>query len=386
MNDEFKRVSVDERGDGADGPCRLGPAIGRKDADAEQPHHPSGQIGDKYRILEELGRGQMGVVYRAIQSTLNREVAVKFPRMVNQKTPERFLRESRVLASLSHPNLVRVLDADLDAGKPYLVLEFVVGHTLLAYRAWRGSLTIVESVGLICQVVDGLAAAHSEGIVHRDIKSGNVLVTPDGVAKLADFGLARTSDSKFTARGQLLGSPGYMSPETALGDTATAHSDIYSVGVVLFELLTGRLPFVAHSPGELLRKQAQDPPPKLAAFVEDVPPQLEMVYSRCLEKDPEKRPAGAAELGRMLREAVGVSVSTAALDLPALAPQNPVALPPPSSGGHSGRHKRSTKSPVPSHSGHDGPTPGASRKMRIVAVGLTIGFLVSIAVGWLLLR
>ena len=281
------------------------------------------ELAPRYRVIAELGRGQMGVVYRAAQLALSREVALKLPNMEDGDGAARFLRESRLLASLSHPNLVRVLDAGLASGRPYLVLELVVGQPLSALLRARGTLPAPEAVGLVCQVAEGLAEAHRAGIVHRDVKPENILVTTAGVAKLADFGLARPVEGDgggLTMPGLLLGTPNYLAPEVVLGDAPAPSSDLYALGVVLFELLAGRPPFAGGSLRELLAKQVGEPPPRLARFADDVPEEVERTMCHLLAKTPVGRPAGAIEAAQELRAALGLSASVSALALPALPP------------------------------------------------------------------
>ena len=319
MSDDAIRVSLADSGSVA---RRLGPSVGPPVASSGSAFTPSGSLVARYRVIEELGRGQMGVVYRAVQTALDREVAIKFPTVESAVGGERFLREARTLARLSHQNLVRVIDADLDGGRPFLVLEFVMGWSLMEYRERRETLPVAEAVGLVCQVLDGLAVAHAAGIVHRDIKSGNVLVSSDGVAKLADFGLARGPDAAaLTQSGTLLGTPAYLAPEVAQGKPGGVAADLYAAGVMLFELITGRLPFTALSPGDIFAKHIRDAPPKLARYASDIPDGIEHAYQALLAKAPEDRPAGALEAGRMLRRAMGLSESVSALAIPALPPE-----------------------------------------------------------------
>ena len=331
-------------------------------------------LAGRYRVTGELGRGQMGVVYRAVQLALNREVAVKLPTVEDQEGVERFLRESRLLASLSHPNLVHVLDADLAAGRPYLVLELVVGRSLQNELAYAGMLPVAKAVSLVCQIAEGLSSAHAAGIVHRDVKIANVMVTAEGVAKLADFGLARAlapDAAGLTGTGTLLGTPAYLAPEVCRGLPASPASDLYALGVVLFELIAGRLPFTAGTPGEMLAKHIHDAPPRLARYGEEVPEELEAVHARLMAKDPLKRPAGAAEAAGELRAALGFSASVTAVNIPSLPP--PLPRPTPRSRG-TGR-KISVAAPAS----------GAS-PVRWVAAGALAALVLAAPLFWLALR
>ena len=387
-----RRVGIDEPGTGTPGTGTpgtgtpgarlLGPSVGAPlPTDGGPPQEPSGQLAARYRVTEELGRGQMGIVYRAVQTALGREVAVKYPTVESAVGAERFLREARLLAKLSHPNLVRVLDADLDAGRPFLVLEFVMGYSLMQYRERAESLAPAEAVGLICQICDGLAAAHEAGIIHRDIKSGNVLVSHDGVAKLADFGLARGAEVGLTEAGTLLGTPAYLAPEIARGEPASPASDLYALGVLLFELVTGRLPFLGLSAAEVLNKHLRETPPRLARHASDIPDELEALYAALMAKDPRARPASAAAVGRELRLAMGHSASVTALEIPQLVPE-----PPPR------RTTRRTAAPA-SPTSPTSPTsdtardaaPGRAREIWSAALGFAVALALSQA-AWSLLR
>jgi len=288
------------------------------------------ELAARYRVVGELGRGQMGVVFRAEQLALSREVALKLPAMGEGEGVARFVRESRLLASLSHPNLVHVLDAGLAAGQPYLVLELVAGRALAELVAERGALPASEAVGLTCQIAEGLADAHRAGIVHRDIKPANILVTPQGVAKLADFGLARRVEGDLdllTLPEILLGTPNYLAPELVRGEPATPATDLYALGVTLFELLAGRAPFAGTDLRELLAKHLREPPPRLARFADAVPEEVERAMGRLLAKSPAERPGSAIEAAHELRASLGYSASVSALALPALPPRSAPTAP-----------------------------------------------------------
>jgi len=251
-----------------------------------------------YRIDSIIGEGGMGVVYHALDRKLNRPVAIKFlsDELANPSARRRFQREAQVASSLNHPHILTVHDAGEFEGRQYLVTEFVDGGTLIDWthaepRTWR------QTVELLVDVADGLAAAHQAGILHRDIKPANILIAKSGYAKLADFGLAKPNEGSTpdatharaevpTRAGAVVGSVGYMSPEQALGRALDARSDIFAFGVVLYECLAGRPPFPGASDLDVLHavvyRQAE-------ALPADVPLSLRMVVEKALEKDPSDR-------------------------------------------------------------------------------------------------
>ena len=259
---------------------------------------------DRYTVERRLGRGGMATVYLARDTVLDRPVALKVlaEHLADDDAfRERFLREARLAARFVHPNVVQVYDADEDDRGPFIVMEFVEGHTLADELKHRGRLPPAEAVGIGIQVCAALEAAHEAGLVHRDIKPQNILLRPDGRVKIADFGIARSLDAtRHTEIGTVLGTAAYLAPEQARGETVTPAADIYSLGVVLYELLTGRTPFEADTLPELLLKREQGAlvPPR--DIVPDVPIALERVVMRCLALEPQHRPASAAELARAL--------------------------------------------------------------------------------------
>src|SRR5205085_4037270 len=204
-------------------------------------------LNDRYRLEARVGAGGMSTVYRALDETLQRNVAIKLMnREVSSDSDqlERFRREARAVAQLSHPHIVGVIDAGEDEGRPYIVFECVDGETLKDRIRRRGRLPIPEAVAYAIEIARALGAAHSRHIVHRDVKPQNVLIDEEGSAKVTDFGIARTLDEEgLTVDGRVLGTTDYVSPEQALGRPVTGQSDLYSLGVVLYEMLTGEVPF-----------------------------------------------------------------------------------------------------------------------------------------------
>jgi eukaryotic-like serine/threonine-protein kinase len=246
----------------------------------------------KYDVIEVLGRGGMGVVYKATDPHLNRLVAIKMMTGAFSDNPDllkRFYREAQSTANLQHPNIVTVYDLGDLEGNPYLVMEYLEGETLDAVINSRSALTLLAKINFICDVCQGLAYAHHNGIVHRDIKPGNVMVLKSGGIKIVDFGIAHIGDKTVTRTGQLIGSLGYMSPEQVNGKPIDTRTDIFSTGVVLYQLLTYALPFDGDSTAATLLKIIHDAPPPLSKYITDCPSELQGVILRALAKDREER-------------------------------------------------------------------------------------------------
>lgn len=256
----------------------------------------------RYQVIDQLGSGGMGIVFHGHDPLLERSVAIKtlHPARLTQPAIDRFLREARTAAKLDSPHVVRIHTIEQQdenyLGKPitvhYIVMEFVAGRTLSEFLngAPPDEAELHKRLKLFMQVLEGIRYAHSRGVVHRDLKPDNVMVTPEGVVKVMDFGLAFFEDShSLTDAGQTMGTPAYLSPEQATGSPADHRTDIYSLGVILFELLTGELPIMASHPAEMIRKVIDSPPKSPREFVPDVAPALEMMVSRCLRKAPEQR-------------------------------------------------------------------------------------------------
>lgn len=265
---------------------------------------PTSLAGGRYTVERELGRGAMAVVMLAHDATLDRPVALKLlsaSAAADGELRERFLREGRFAAQLAHANVVAVYDTGEEDGRPYIVMECVQGESLAELARRRGPLPAEEVVELGRQACAGLEHAHSRGLVHRDVKPQNLLLRDDGTLKVADFGIARSGSgaATITQAGTLLGTAAYMAPEVVAGDPATTASDVYSLGGVLYELVSGRPPRRAATIAELARDEPVRPPSELVA---GVPAQLETTILRCLEREPARRPASARELADELGE------------------------------------------------------------------------------------
>jgi serine/threonine protein kinase/tetratricopeptide (TPR) repeat protein len=258
-----------------------------------------------YEILDELGRGGMGVVYKARQQSLNRLVALKMILTADDKNSPvvaRFLAEAEAVAAVRHPNIVQVHDYGETEGRPFMALEFLPGGTLADRLKDGKRLPAREAASLVEKIARGLQAAHAKGIIHRDIKPGNILFDEAGEPKVADFGLAKRADSDLTRTGAIMGTPAYMAPEQADGHTREVGptADVWSIGVILYEALTGTRPFTAKRTDELLVKVLMSDPDPLRSRSGDVPRDLETVCMKCLEKNPARRYPSALALAQEL--------------------------------------------------------------------------------------
>jgi serine/threonine protein kinase len=261
-------------------------------------------LGDRYRLIGPLSAGGMGSVWEGEDTVLRRRVAVKVLSdglAADRRFVERFRREARAAAGLSHPNVAGVFDFGEDQGSPFIVMELIDGETL-ADRIERGALDPDEAVGIAVGVAEALQAAHDSGIIHRDVKPGNVMLTSSGDVKVMDFGIAAAAwAAPLTDTGRTLGTATYISPEQARGHMVDPRSDVYSLGVVLFEMLTGRPPFQGDSPVAMAAAHAQEPPPSLGRSAPELPAHVAEACERALAKDPDDRPPSAAAFAAMLR-------------------------------------------------------------------------------------
>ena len=248
----------------------------------------------RYRLERPLGHGGMASVYLGRDTELDRPVAVKIlaeNAAADDGLRERFVREARLAARLQHPNVVSVYDAGEDEGRPYIVMEHVEGETLSEVLGRRGRLPAEEARGLALQAARALAHAHAAGLVHRDVKPQNLLLRRDGTLKIADFGIARAAEgTALTQAGTVLGTAAYLAPEQALGEDVTPAADVYSLGAVIYELLTGRPPYEFDSLADLADKQRRHAITPVRELVPEVPRELEDVVMRSLARNPAYRP------------------------------------------------------------------------------------------------
>ena len=265
---------------------------------------PGTIFASRYKVIEELGRGGMGVVYKAEDSKLKRTVAIKLlpPELTgNKEARERFTREAQSAAVLDHPNICTIYEVDESDDKIFISMAYVDGQNLRE-RIKAGPLDISEGLDFGIKVSEGLAAAHNKGIVHRDIKSSNIMVTKQGQAKIMDFGLAKLAgNSLITHEGVTMGTVAYMSPEQAQGKAVDHRSDIWSLGVVLYEMFGGRLPFKGETEASFLYSIVHEDPPALKEVNPDIPIEIQKIINRTLKKKPQERYQSAANLASDLR-------------------------------------------------------------------------------------
>ncbi|HET6816972.1 MAG TPA: protein kinase [Mycobacteriales bacterium] len=286
---------------------------------------PDFTLGDRYQLQQRIATGGMGEVWRANDSLLGRAVAVKVLKPEYAADPhflERFRNEARHTASLSHPGIANVFDYGEVGDKAYLVMELVAGEPLSTILARDGRLTPASTLDIVGQAALALQAAHDVGVIHRDVKPGNILIRPDGVVKVTDFGIARVVDAApVTQTGMVVGTAAYLSPEQASGRSTTTASDVYSLGVVAYECLSGERPFHADSAVGVAMAHATATPPPLP---KDVPPLVADFVLRAMEKDPARRPSSAGDFGR-----TALALATQLHDEPATAESPPATGPRP---------------------------------------------------------
>lgn len=264
-------------------------------------------FADRYQLEDFIGQGGMSLVYRAVDIRTGHNVAVKILKSEynsDKEFLERFQREARAASLMNHHNLVNLLDVGVEGEFRYLVLEYVNGNTLKDIIRQKGKLNYQTAIQITVRILSALQHAHDNGIIHRDIKPQNVLIHADGHVKVADFGIARMTGGATIGKGDtVVGSVHYSSPEQASGGVVEATSDIYSTGVVMYEMLTGRVPFVGDTPVAVAMQHLQDAPPPIAEFAPETPPAVIAVVMKALEKDPKKRFQSAREMADALMKA-----------------------------------------------------------------------------------
>jgi len=261
-------------------------------------------IKERYEITQLLGEGGMSFVYKAIDKQLQRTVAIKTLKPVyveQEKFVERFKREAQTAANLNHPNIVQIFDWGF-GDEPFFVMEYIEGSTLTSIISKKRTLSISDILFIGAQVSSGLQAAHSQGLVHRDIKPGNIMITPQGKVKVTDFGIVslQNEESDITKTGSILGTASYISPEQAQGKPVSKESDLYSLGTVLYELITGRPPFEGETPIATATKHITDKPEKLSIYRQNIPKGVENAILKLLHKYPKDRFKNAEDLRALL--------------------------------------------------------------------------------------
>jgi serine/threonine-protein kinase len=277
----------------------------------------------QYRIIEKIGQGGMGVIYKAEHTTLEQIVAIKaLPSTFgsNSDICERFIREAKIQAKLSHPNVVNILNFLEHEGNNYIVMEYVDGETLEAIIRTTGLIPPDRCIAILRQVLDGIGYAHSQGVIHRDIKPSNIMITRQGIVKITDFGIAKIAgDLKHTQTGVKVGTLWYMSPEQVQGQQAGVTSDIYALGITLFEMVTGKVPFTGDSEYHIMHNIVQNPPPDPREYYPYIPVSLEKTILKAIAKSPRDRFQNVREFAESLeREEVGIATTAAPREDPPL--------------------------------------------------------------------
>lgn len=312
-------------------------------------------LGGRYELTDRIAAGGMGEVWKATDQILGRTVALKLLKdgLTDEVGfTERFRNEARLSAALTHGNVAQVYDYGEDDGTAYLVMEYVPGMPLSKIIAENAPISAADTAGLLAQAAAALNAAHRSGLIHRDVKPANMLVTADGIVKLTDFGIARAVGSAaMTKTGEVMGTAQYLAPEAALGHEITGLADVYALGVIAYEMVSGRRPFDSDSPVALALAHVNQPPPQMP---QEVPPPVRAIILATLEKDPSLRPETAAEFSRAMRQAVTDS-SRMGFDPNQRAPKSDAPTPDATSGPHG---TPAGGSSGPQHSDVGGALPG----------------------------
>lgn len=354
----------------------------------------------RYELREPIATGGMATIYKAWDTRVERIVAVKVLRSLakeDRRAIERFRREAYAAARLSHPNAVTIYDFLEERGEHYLIMEFVEGVNLKQYLAQKNILSPQEAVQITSQVCSVLQLAHAHGFIHRDIKPQNIMITPDGQAKLTDFGIVRVIEAAgLTKTGIVLGTADYLAPEQARGEPLSPASDLYSLGVVLYEMLAGRPPFVGPSAVQVAMQHVNSPLPPPSKYNARIPQALEMVVKKALHKEPERRYTSADAMRKALQESLKKSIEEGATipgHLPAVdqSPNRRVTAPPAASerAEYAARPAHTTAQP-PDRLPPPMPPParavvearsGASRWTSLIIIAVVIILVISLALG-----
>ena len=346
----------------------------------------------RYEVIERVGRGGMGAVYLGRDTVLEREVAIKVMSAdfaADETSRPRFYREARAAAKLQHRNIVTIFEFGEEDDTPFIVMEFLRGQDLAKRMRAEPPLTLEQKIDIIAELCTGLHFAHEQGVIHRDVKPANIWLVPDGSVKLLDFGIAKFSSSTMTRQGSVLGSISYMSPEQINGLEVDGRADVFSAGVVLFELLTGKKPFAGDSPTAVLARIMDDEPVRVQDLPPDLPKPLVAAVLKALQKDREKRYRHSADFGadlRLVRSAVVASTGSISTDLDQL--ETMVTDPGRSGPIDSGSHHLAGSINVQRTATLDEPPDAAPSPRRfgwIVPV-VVVAVVAGAAGGWLLLR
>ena len=320
-----------------------------------------GQNIGKYRVLDRIGRGGMGTVYRAIDETLHRDVAIKVlnTELNDPSVARRFRAEAVTVARLNHPGIATVYELFQHEGQWLMVMEFVRGETLEGLVTRKGPLPHPEAVDLCMQALAALAHAHSLGVVHRDLKPANIMFTESGAVKVMDFGIARVVGTEhLTSAGFMMGTPAYMAPEQVLGEDIDARADLYAMGVVLYHLLTGQLPFKGHTPFEMAQSRLRDQPTPVRSVRAELPPWLETVLAMAIHREPPRRFQSAPTFREALRRGLAnlpletPESSAVPPELVATAAPSSLAVAPVSTGKRRTGARRNSEGSAAGRSGH----------------------------------
>ena len=279
----------------------------------------------RYEVVKELGTGAMAVVYKAVDPLIGRTVAIKTIKidasvgLEHAELRQRFYREAQNAGNLNHPNIVTIYDIGAEGNVDYIAMEFVEGESLQDWMVKNPIPPVEQTVAIIEQIASGLDYAASHGIIHRDIKPANILLTLDMKAKIADFGIAKISTSKFTQTGAVIGTPSYMSPEQAMGKTLDGRTDIFSLGVIFYEMLTGEKPFTGTNPSTIIYKILHEEPVQPQQLNVTLHPAFNEIVGRMLAKDPDKRYQSCSQLIHDLKNYSSLEIKKEEPQIPAAA-------------------------------------------------------------------